>query len=165
MAQSGFRFRRTRSIAHEQTRNLNIGSLYCHFLRAYLLTTSRESDDGSKEYGLYFHGSHSIIDARSALHAINLVCEWLSGEGMDITDHGDGGPHQEWDNWNRVPAGVRRGECSNRVPPTRELNISVLLYHSYLGFGNSCDHRGDEEARGFATPLFHAASDESISRN
>ena len=37
-------------------------------LRVYLLTTSKEGDDDSKEYALYFHGSHTIIDAGPVLH-------------------------------------------------------------------------------------------------
>ena len=63
-------------------------------LRAYLLTTSKDGDDNSREYGLYFHGSHSIIDAGPALHALNLMCEWISGEGMDVRVE----PLEEWKN-------------------------------------------------------------------
>ena len=62
--------------------------------RAYLLTTSRDGDDKSKEYGLYFHGSHAIIDARPALYTLNLMCEWISGEGMDVRIK----PSEEWKN-------------------------------------------------------------------
>lgn len=66
------------------------------YLRAYLLTTSKEGegDDDSREYGLYFHGSHIFIDAGPALHALNLMCEWISGEGMDVTIE----PSEEWKN-------------------------------------------------------------------
>jgi hypothetical protein len=80
-------------------------------LRAYLLTTSQEGEDDSKEYGLYFHGSHTIIDAGPAFHALNLMCEWISGEGMDVRiEHSEewknlpvdpitatGGPSKEWE--------------------------------------------------------------------
>jgi len=60
------------------------GSGTTTLLRAYLLTPSKKGDDDSKEYGLYFHSSHTIIDAGPALHALNLMCKWISGEGMDV---------------------------------------------------------------------------------
>lgn len=63
-------------------------------LRAYLLAASKGGDGGSGEYGLYFHGSHAIIDAGPALHALNLMCEWMSGEGMDVRIE----PSEEWKN-------------------------------------------------------------------
>ncbi|KAF8125751.1 hypothetical protein EV363DRAFT_1586228 [Boletus edulis] len=114
------------------------------FLRAYLLTTSQESDDGSKEYGLYFHGAHTIIDAGPALHALNLMCEWISGEGMDVMIE----PSEEWKNLPVDPitaiegpskewetAGIRLLQefaeqsarttpCHTLAPPTRPLNMS-----------------------------------------
>ena len=76
-----------------------------------MLTAEGEGDDESKEYGLYFHSCHSIIDAGPALHALNLMCEWISGEGMDIRiEHSEewknlpvdpitatGGPSKEWE--------------------------------------------------------------------
>lgn len=62
--------------------------------RAYLLTTSNDGEDDNKEYGLYFHGPHTIIDAGPALYALNLMFEWISGEGMDVQVE----PSEEWKN-------------------------------------------------------------------
>ena len=64
------------------------------FFRVYLLTTSKECDDDHGEYAIYFHGTHSIIDGRPALHALNLMCEWISGKGMDVKIE----PLEEWKN-------------------------------------------------------------------
>ncbi|KAG6373770.1 hypothetical protein JVT61DRAFT_5913 [Boletus reticuloceps] len=139
MVHSGFRCRRTRSIAQ----------LFrvCSNLKRLPYTDGNESDDGSKEYSLYFHGSHSILDARSALHALNLMCEWISAEGMDIRIE----PSEEWKN---LPVGpitatedrIKNGTtgigllqvfveenarivpCHTLAPPTRELNISHPLF-------------------------------------
>ncbi|KAG6376883.1 hypothetical protein JVT61DRAFT_909 [Boletus reticuloceps] len=114
------------------------------FFRAYLLTTSKESDDGSKEYGLYFHGSHTIIDAGPALHALNLMCEWISGEGMDVRIEpseewknlpvdpitATGGPSKEWETAGMrllqefAEQSVRTTPCHTLAPPTRPLNMS-----------------------------------------
>ncbi|KAF8443181.1 hypothetical protein L210DRAFT_3644046 [Boletus edulis BED1] len=115
------------------------------FLRAYLLTTSKESDDGRKEYGLYFHGSHSIIDAGPALHALNLMCEWISGEGMDVRIEpseewknlpvdpitATGGPSKEWETAGMrllqefAEQNARTTPCHTLAPPTREVNLSL----------------------------------------
>ena len=64
------------------------------FFRVYLLTTSKEGDDDRREYALYFHGTHSIVDGGPALHALNLMCEWISGKGMDVKIE----PLEEWKN-------------------------------------------------------------------
>ncbi|KAF8443178.1 hypothetical protein L210DRAFT_3355156, partial [Boletus edulis BED1] len=115
------------------------------FLRAYLLTTSKESDDGRKEYGLYFHGSHSIIDAGPALHALNLMCEWISSEGMDVRIEpseewknlpvdpitATGGPSKEWETAGMrllqefAEQNARTTPCHTLAPPTREVNLSL----------------------------------------
>ncbi|KAG9310485.1 hypothetical protein JVU11DRAFT_9629 [Chiua virens] len=62
--------------------------------RVYLLATSKEGNDGRKEYGLYFHGPHSMMDGGPIFHALNLMCEWVSGSGMDVTVV----PLDEWKN-------------------------------------------------------------------
>ncbi|KAG9313340.1 hypothetical protein JVU11DRAFT_5645 [Chiua virens] len=62
--------------------------------RVYLLTTSKESDNSNKEYGLYFHGTHAIIDAGPAIRGLNLMCEWMSGNGLDVVIM----PSEEWQN-------------------------------------------------------------------
>ncbi|KAF8437191.1 hypothetical protein L210DRAFT_3547138 [Boletus edulis BED1] len=133
MAHSGFRCRRTRSIAqlfrvgsYLKRHPYTDGNGTAIFLRAYLLTTSRESDDGSKEYGLYFHGTHSIVDARSALHALNLMPseEWknLSVDPITATENrikNGTGLLQVF-----VEENARTVPCHTLAPPTRELNIS-----------------------------------------
>ncbi|KAG9308584.1 hypothetical protein JVU11DRAFT_11688 [Chiua virens] len=62
--------------------------------KVYLLVTSIEGDDDRREYGLYFHGPHSMMDAGSILHALNLMCEWMSGSGIPVTIT----PSEEWKN-------------------------------------------------------------------
>ncbi|KAF8548796.1 hypothetical protein OG21DRAFT_1559743 [Imleria badia] len=118
-------------------------------LRAYLLTTSNEGDDGNREYGLYFHGSHAIIDAGPALHALNLMCEWISGEGMDVKIEpseewknlpvdpvtATGGPSEEWKTaGTRLlqefgEQNARTGPCHTLTPPSRPLNMSDPPFH------------------------------------
>ncbi|KAF8545955.1 hypothetical protein OG21DRAFT_1588309 [Imleria badia] len=83
------------------------GSGITILFRAYLLTTSNERDDGIKEDGLYFHGSHAIIDGGPALHALNLMCEWMSGEGMDVRIE----PPEEWKNLPVDPITATGGPC------------------------------------------------------
>ncbi|KAG9309210.1 hypothetical protein JVU11DRAFT_10924 [Chiua virens] len=63
------------------------------YFKVYLLTTSNENDN-RKEYGLYFHAPHSILDAGPAMHGLNLMCEWMSGKGMEVTIR----PSEEWKN-------------------------------------------------------------------
>ncbi|KAI9568533.1 hypothetical protein HD554DRAFT_2098837 [Boletus coccyginus] len=125
------------------------GSGTTTLLRAYLLTTSKRGDDDSKEYGLYFHSSHTIIDAGPALHALNLMCEWISGEGMDVRMEyseewknlpvdpitATGGSCKEWET-----AGIRLLQecaeqnartvpCHTLAPPSRPLNMSDPPIH------------------------------------
>ncbi|KAI9568532.1 hypothetical protein HD554DRAFT_742418 [Boletus coccyginus] len=124
------------------------GSGTTTLLRAYLLTTSKRGDDDSKEYGLYFHSSHTIIDAGPALHALNLMCEWISGEGMDVRmEYSEewknlpvdpitaiGGSSKEWETTGtrllqefaeqnaRTVVGPQ--PCHTLAPPSRPLNMS-----------------------------------------
>ena len=108
------------------------------FLRVYLLTTSKEGDDDSREYGLYLHGFHAIIDAGPALHALNLMCEWMSGEGMDVRIEpseewknlpvdpiaATGGPSEEWDT-----AGTRLlQECAQQKARTVVCLIPIFSH-------------------------------------
>ncbi|KAG9309212.1 hypothetical protein JVU11DRAFT_10926 [Chiua virens] len=64
------------------------------YFRAYLLTTSNERNGNRREYGLYFHAPHSFLDAGPAIHGLNLMCEWISGKGMEVTIR----PSEEWKN-------------------------------------------------------------------
>ncbi|KAG9310008.1 hypothetical protein JVU11DRAFT_10042 [Chiua virens] len=52
--------------------------------RVYLLVTSKEDHDGRREYSLFFHGPHSMMDAGPCFHGLNLMCEFMSGSGMDV---------------------------------------------------------------------------------
>ncbi|KAF8548798.1 hypothetical protein OG21DRAFT_1489069 [Imleria badia] len=149
-------------------------------LRAYLLTTSTEGADDSKEYGLYFHGSHAIIDAGPALHALNLMCEWISGEGMDVKIEpseewknlpvdpitATGGPSQEWE-----PAGTRLLQdfaeqnartvpCHTLAPPSRPLNMSDPPFHYTITASESettAIIAETKKLRVSVSALFHAA--------
>ncbi|KAF8559445.1 hypothetical protein OG21DRAFT_1403148, partial [Imleria badia] len=149
-------------------------------LRAYLLTTSKEGDDDSKEYGLYFHGSHSIIDAGPALHALNLMCEWISGEGMDVRIE----PSEEWKNLPVDPITATGGPCKewettstrllqdfaeqnartvtvhNLAPPSLPLNMSDPPFHYIITASESETAAVIAETKKLGvsiSALFHAA--------
>ncbi|KAG9309824.1 hypothetical protein JVU11DRAFT_10203 [Chiua virens] len=52
--------------------------------RVYLLVTSKEDDDNRREYALFIHSPHSMTDGGPSLHGLNLMCQFMSGSGVDV---------------------------------------------------------------------------------
>ncbi|KAG9309213.1 hypothetical protein JVU11DRAFT_10927 [Chiua virens] len=118
------------------------------YFRVYLLTTSDQRDNNSKEYGLYFHAPHSILDAGPALHGLNLLCGWMSGKGMEVTIRpseewknlpvdqitATGGPMKEWETSGTellqyvAEQRERTVPYINLAPPSRPLDMSDLPF-------------------------------------
>ncbi|KAH0826807.1 hypothetical protein J3R83DRAFT_5231 [Lanmaoa asiatica] len=153
---------------------------YYTLLRAYLLTTSKEGNDGNEEYGLYFHGSHTIIDAGPALHALNLMCEWISDEGMDVRVEpleewknlpvdpitATGGPPKEWETigirllQEFAEQNARTVPCHTLAPPSRPLNMSdpPFRYTTSMSESETAAIVAETKKIGVAvSALFHAA--------
>ncbi|KAG8219045.1 hypothetical protein J3R82DRAFT_4801 [Butyriboletus roseoflavus] len=150
------------------------------FLKIYLLTTSKEGDDDNREYGLYFHGSHTIIDAGPALHALNLMCEWISDEGIDVRIEpseewknlpvdpitATGGPAKEWETvgprllQELAEQNARTVPCHSLTPPSRPLNMfdPPLRYTITLSESESATIVAETKKLGVTvSALFHAA--------
>ncbi|KAG9313331.1 hypothetical protein JVU11DRAFT_5636 [Chiua virens] len=121
--------------------------------RVHLLATSKKGDNDSNrsEYGLYVYTTHSIMDAGPTLNVLNLMCEWMCDNGMDITivpseewknlpvDSivATGGPSQEWERSGTELLQDLSKKMSRfflpppaLAPPSRPLNMSdpSLLY-------------------------------------
>ncbi|KAG9308585.1 hypothetical protein JVU11DRAFT_11689 [Chiua virens] len=109
----------------EFVKDINLTHLPCvgadgtsTLFRVYLLVTSNEGGGDRREYGLYLQGPHSMMDGGPILHALNLMCEWMSDSGMDVTIV----PSEEWKN---LPVDVIT--ATGGVPKEWEISGTELL--------------------------------------
>ncbi|KAG9311327.1 hypothetical protein JVU11DRAFT_8425 [Chiua virens] len=125
--------------------------------RVYLLTTSKRRDDDKLDCGLYFHSSHCILDGGAALNTLTLMCEWMSGKGMEVSVApseewnnlpvdpitATGGPLEEWEVsgvdlvQDVVEQVSRTSTCHSLSPPSRPLNPSDLPFYYAITLSES----------------------------